>query len=411
MVLLQNIFKKEEFEFMKWTNKGHQFDDLGNLLRNKKRVYIYGAAQLGKNLFDLLNQCNAWLHWDICFVDANPDKQKCGYYGVKVLSPEEFFSLSAEEHFVVITASPANTAEITLNLMKAGYLPDVTVFPFEKFVNFYLPIHSIYQHDIVFVSSQNVIPSTVCNLNCRSCLNFNPYIKQHITDSLSELKKDIDTFFSVVDFIYRFQISGGEPFMFSGLADLIKYIGENYRHKIHKFETVTNGTVVPSDKMCHYFKKYNVHIFLDDYRKAIKNDDKYNIVQEKLKINRIEYTNNYVEKWFDLAPLTTDHSMWSDEQLMNYFNKCANPWSNLRRQKISSCNYAHYAAKAGINSDYSDEYFDLTKITADNKKEFIEFRLGYNEKGYVNFCKKCAGFSTINTNIVEAGEQASKRTR
>ena len=42
------------------------------------------------------------------------------------------------------------------------------------------------------------------------------------------------------------------------------------------------------------------------------------------------------------------------------------------------------------------------------KKKLVEFRLGYNEKGYTNFCKKCMGFSPKNTNVRVPAEQGMK---
>ena len=50
---------------------------------------------------------------------------------------------------------------------------------------------------------------------------------------LDQVKKDIDIFFSVVDYIMLFHISGGEPFLYPYLKELVTYIGENYRDKIH----------------------------------------------------------------------------------------------------------------------------------------------------------------------------------
>ena len=52
-----------------------------------------------------------------------------------------------------------------------------------------------------------------------------------------------------------------------------------------------------------------------------------------------------------------------------------------------------------------DEYFDLTSYTPDQAKELIEFRLGYTKKGYVNFCKKCRGFSDENPLVKKAAIQ------
>ena len=61
-----------------------------------------------------------------------------------------------------------------------------------------------------------------------------------------------------------------------------------------------------------------------------------------------------------------------------------------------------YAAYAVTNESYN-----LEKFTAEKKKELIEFRLGYTEKGYTNFCRKCRGFTSENSEEVEPAIQTS----
>lgn len=47
-----------------------------------------------------------------------------------------------------------------------------------------------------------------------------------------------------------------------------------------------------------------------------------------------------------------------------------------------------------------------------NKKELLEFRLGYTEKDYVDFCKRCSGLSiNINKNFVEVAKQITNKCR
>ena len=64
---------------------------------------------------------------------------------------------------------------------------------------------------------------------------------------------------------------------------------------------------------------------------------------------------------------------------------------------------------AGIAGEQDvEESYDLGTHTADKKKELVEFRLGYTEKGYTNFCKKCRGFTTHNTEAMQPAEQVNQ---
>ena len=46
---------------MKWKNKGHEFDETGRALQEKKEVYLYGAVPIAQDLIKLME----WLHLGI----------------------------------------------------------------------------------------------------------------------------------------------------------------------------------------------------------------------------------------------------------------------------------------------------------------------------------------------------------
>lgn len=199
------------------------------------------------------------------------------------MSPEELWKKEKENYFVVICATPSGATEIKKGLLEHE-IKEEDIYDYSYFLYTYLPIYFMYVKNKLFFTSENIIPSTVCDLNCRSCLNFNPYIKKHIVDSLEEVKADIDAFFGQVDLIYRLQISGGEPFLYKELGHVLEYIYENYKDKVIRLETVTNGTIVPSDELCRILKKCKVTVFLDDYRKTLPNGE---ALYERVKINLI----------------------------------------------------------------------------------------------------------------------------
>jgi hypothetical protein len=223
---------------------------------------------------------------------------------------------------------------------------------------------------------------------------------------LEQVERDVDTFFNAVDYIMLFHISGGEPFLYPHLKELITYIGENYREKIHYLQTVTNGTVVLKDDILEVLAKYRAGVTVDDYRDAVPElTESFGKVVDRLEKYGIRYEINKADQWIDLAPETTDHSDWSEQRLIEHFESCNEPWQELRDGKLYSCNYASYAAIAGLAEESEEEVFHLDTFTKDRRKELMEFRLGYNEKGYVNFCKNCAGFVDINPNLVEPAKQ------
>lgn len=395
---------------MKWTNKGHEFDLVGHLLKGKKNMIIYGSGFLGIELYKHVSSMKSYHKWNVMFLDSDPNKQKMNSQNEVVLAPEDLKEINTDDCFVVVCAfSKQAREEMFSTLSGYGFTVMINAFEHDYFVYNYLSIYFMYELDLVYLSSLNIVPSTLCNLNCNGCLNFNPYIKEHTTYSLEQLKGDCDSLFNAIDLIGRFQITGGEPFLYKNLNELIPYIHNNYAKKIIAFEIVTNGTVMPSDEICEVLFNNNVLVYLDDYRKNVPLAEKMYIkIKEMFDKHKVTYFENCVPEWFDLQPTQPKRNM-TDEELVEYFDKCGCPWATVSHNSLSSCNYSLYATKAGIVKFDEDNYFDLTaEQTREWKKQLVEFRLRYNNKGYVELCRQCSGFSKVNNNILEPAVQVKR---
>lgn len=391
---------------MRWINKGHEFDSVGHLLENKDCIYIYGAGQIGTELCQTLMPLLKWLNWEIAFVDASIEKQRTGLCGFNVICPSVLKNVDKTKSFVVVCASEKNISVMTETAISAGFINRENLFDHYYFLYTYLSVHFLYNFDMVYISSLNIVPSTICNLNCKGCLNFNPFMKKHTTYDLDFLFTDVDALFSAIDIIGRFQITGGEPLLYPKLSELITYIGTNYREKISRFELVTNGTVIPSDNICLCAKKYDMYIIVDDYRNTVEAANKnYKYVINKFKSYKLQVLENYVPQWFDLTPNINTPRKSTERELVNWFTACENPYATIYNKSISACNYAHYAAKAGIVENNVNDYFDLTKPFT--KRELIEYRLRFNNRGYTELCKYCAKYR-FNNNWIKSAVQLNR---
>jgi hypothetical protein len=128
-------------------------------------------------------------------------------------------------------------------------------------------------------------------------------------------------------------------------------------------------------------------------------------IVNKFREHCVDYCDNYVDKWFKIYPAKEQKKQ---DELTNFFDRCANPWSTIERGRISACNYELYAQKAGLVEGVDDDFFDLTNYDKANKRQLVEFRLRYNNRGYTSFCEKCAGFSVINHDFYYPAIQAER---
>ncbi len=399
---------------MKWINKGKQYADLLKHFSKRKRILIYGAGNYGAKFLEEI--INPYLRQCIDgYIDRDIEKQKSGYKGYKVYSPNILYMEHDENHLIVVAVHDAEGKAIAKRLEKAGYVKEWDYFMYDSLAfqgslnDVFMPVFVLASLDKIYVTSGCIVPDTNCNLHCRDCLNFNPYIKKHIRRNIEELKKDMDLYFRWVDFSERYQISGGEPLLYPDIEELILYIGENYRSKVGIFEIVLNGTIIPTDKICVIMKKYDITVYLDNYVSTISEElnHRKEIIEQFNKYG-VKWIDNTVKQWFALDIENTDNSEMTSEELMAYFDNCNNPWHSFEYGKLYSCNFSRFAMKAGIIDEKENDYFDLNKMTDEKKTELIEFMLGYTTKGYVDFCKRCAGWGPSNKNIVPVAIQIER---
>ena len=112
---------------MKWKNKGHEFDETGRALQEKKEVYLYGAVPIAQDLIKLMEWLHLGINWEVYVVDRDPAKQKNGLCGCEVLSPEAFFNREKKDALVVICTSFAVEKEIR-ELLKGRLAEDIPVY-------------------------------------------------------------------------------------------------------------------------------------------------------------------------------------------------------------------------------------------------------------------------------------------
>lgn len=377
---------------MKWKNKGHEFDELGERLQKYDAIYLFGAGAHGKTVYEKY-QCKIHIKG---FIDNDREKQGQSFCGLPILAVNNIKLLSNEA--IVITTQPQYLASIEEQLRNYGFRD---IYSMQVF----FPIFDVYKFGEICLSSVSFLPTTVCNLKCKYCLNFSPYIKKHQIRPLKQLKCDLDLLFSKIDTLLLLHISGGEPFTYPYLPELIDYVSQNYKNKLGRLEMTTNGTVVPDEKLLVSMYNAGLYLTVDDYRDVIPSScDKQNEILALLNKFGVSYRILKTNSWIDLAPFNRLCHELSDSELLKHFDCCAVPWQEYRDGKLWICNYAAYADIADIVPTRPEEYFNLEKFTTNNCRELVEFRLGFSDKGYTEFCKICQGF-TNNPNTVSVAEQ------
>ena len=380
---------------MKWKNKGHEFDELGKIFEKNKDLLFLGDIDKAKKMKECLNFLGAKI-----FIAENTNLKDVDFNNKTILI---FGNHCYIEEFIIQKGLRKNVEYFIISEFNTN---DFSSY-FNEFTKKYLSIFAIYGYDKVYIGDNNIVTTTVCNLNCKACLNYEPYIKNKKHNDFDRLKKDIDLYFKNVDMVGLLHITGGEPTLYKELPKFLKYINDNYRHKIVNLVMPTNCMVGISDELCETFKECNVIVQVDNYLEAVpQHKDIYENNIKKLndyKINTEIIPAGINWNWCETYPPKYDYSKLPEEELMKRFDYCGCDFSEIRNGGLHVCNYQSYAETAGIIEEDKDSFFDLSGNV--NKKELIEFRLKYNNKGYVEFCKSCNGLYPLNLDNIKAAQQ------
>ncbi|PPS22260.1 radical SAM protein, partial [Brachyspira murdochii] len=213
-----------------------------------------------------------------------------------------------------------------------------------------------------------------------------------------------------VDKVGIFHVTGGEPTLYPQLSEFLLYIINNYRDKIIDLVMPTNAIREIPDEMIKIFKLGNMLIEIDNYLNVVpqyKNIFDKNFNKLKEYGVRIYGSIDKVSPPFFISsyPPNYDYSLLSDEENSKRFDYCGSVFSEIRDKKIYACCYHGFAETAGIIEQDDDAVFNLDENL--NKKEFIEFRMKYNNRGFTKFCTKCNGLPPLNIKALPTGEQTN----
>jgi hypothetical protein len=238
------------------------------------------------------------------------------------------------------------------------------------------------------LNSTCVIITTRCTLNCKYCLNYQPYIKNKKHYDLAGIKRDVDLFFGVHDKVEYFAVSGGEPFLHPGLGELLQYIYDRHHDKLLHLGTATNCTVVPTDELCKVLRDCRVELLCDDYLKSDKFGD---IVRQLRKFGVLFKQGN--PRFFITYPPDPETLLESD--LRKKFAACKRCYTGhgLKNGRLYACCYSMFAETAGLCAAMTSDYLDLENAS---QEELLEFRTDHSAKGYTTFCRYCNGFYPFN---------------
>lgn len=363
------------------------------LFSDNTEIVLWGAANIGRRFVDFYNK-----YLNIVMVcDGAQDRVGCALGNFIICTPESI--LYQENRIVIVTCS--FYSEIRSVLENRGYTHGMNLFNYDDIEI----IIEYYQHGFLRSNRIDISLTEKCTFNCKKCNMFMPYFKEPKHQPLRNVLDDIDSYFETVDYVREMELLGGEPFLYPYLDDVIRYVGEVYRHRIKRPTIFTNGAVVPSDSLLKKMREYDIWVMLSDYRAAISYEKKWMEVKNALETYGIHYYAPAEEQWKDFGFPENSNPEMTEGELSHHFRACLPPFRGLYQKKVAFCHLEMSAMRAGIFPYEERDYFDLTTEDQDRKEKYLEFDRGFIDKGYLEFCKVCRGCGSSNEHYVQTAEQ------
>lgn len=254
-----------------------------------------------------------------------------------------------------------------------------------------------------------VLITSKCTLKCKLCATYAPISPSPCDYPFERIKKSVERFFDSTDNVRLFTISGGEPFLHSKLPELIDFFG-TYVDRMGVFEIITNGTVVPNERLLRSLKfSDKVDIMIDDYGPKLSTKvpqivDAFKNYGIKHRVRKYYGEDAHFGGWLDISDFSDKHR--TKEETEALFARCM--YTTTFKNHIFIINgTAHmcYINKQLLDfmPDNPTEYVDLLddSLTA---SEIAEMLIGLRNRPQLSVCSYCSGFC-VDANRYAPAEQ------
>lgn len=390
---------------MKWRNRGHELEQYREHLSGKIELLFYG---MNEKMMEVYKRVIHFKNIGVKISFYDDSLKGRTIVGKKVGSfLDAIEKLRIGKSVMIISIGNFDEYSTLLRtLIKSGFIQNIDFYEVLDFQQIFIAVYFLCVFDKCYVEQIGHTVNWVCTQKCKKCSASVPYLKQK-NPSIGQVKDEIDLIFSKVDYVHVYDLTSAETFLASDfLAEIIRYLFENYGNNFGEIWMVTNATVIPSENMLKILEahKQDIRIIVSRYDTVNGWSEKFAEFQSTLQNRGISFEMVCTNQWIDLGFGEADLVMTEKEQEI-YFDRC---WTNCRTYQdgiIYFCAHGHAANMAFYKeNDETGECMDIRAADV-NKDVIVEYNLGYSEKGYLDVCRHCFGQYHRNRHYIPVAEQ------
>jgi len=380
-------------------------------VHGESKIVIYGTTVGGKVIYQCLQAVGINVEF---FCDRS--KRYSEFCGCPVKEPSILCEDKSYKVLIALTRSFDSVCQYMeqiqykevyscQNLIKEKKVEDFVYIENERewvadFLEKY-PLYAADNTDDIFMPSLEVFITERCTLRCRDCSHLIPEYKEPKDYDINEIINVLKNVLKVVNKISDLIILGGEPLLHKELYQLLEW-GGHQQGRIGTLTIISNGSVMPEEKLLSTMKKTGTRIRLSNYGKySIKLKE----IQDVCKKREITCFIND-ELWTDMGKIFNHN--YTEEGLKEIFTDC--PFSYdllLLKGKIYRCAHVAHLNNLHIIDSCLHDSIDMSEITSDNISERKRELREYMKVDYLEGCNFCNGIK----NSIQGIEPAVQSVR
>lgn len=267
----------------------------------------------------------------------------------------------------------------------------------KKILENYKNVIKIIRGKFLFFPQVEIALTTRCTLRCKDCSNLMQYYEKPKDCSFEINMISVSNFLDAVDYVDRFILLGGEPFLYKELPIILEKILNN--DKVRRVWIYSNGTILPKDPILHeLMKNKKVLLYISNYGQlSTKLNEIKALCSEKGIALKIADENS---EWISAGDITKRGR--SREELELQFKNCGLSCYNMLNGRLCYCARSSSAVELGVVKN--EICVDLLKKDG-LRKRLITFL--HNKHQYLATCDYC-DLGTENCKKIEKAIQVTR---
>ena len=227
----------------------------------------------------------------------------------------------------------------------------------------------------------------VCTLKCKHCCESVPYIENPIIVDTGKVIKDIRKMAAACNTISRMEFIGGEPFLHTGLGEILQEIiaTPNIGYGL----VFTNATVMPSDKLIEVLKHPKIVLNFSGYKSTLSSilKNKVQKVKKRLEEEGVNFAfyNSDSRNWMDINHY--EKRDLPDAILKEYHQKCfMYVCHRVFNGEFYGCPHQYSGIQLGKIKKYPYEFIEIHKLSDEElSAQLIKFK----SLDFTEACRYC----------------------